>query len=71
MNLADCKNNQTVTVKEILPAEGMGKLFEYGFTIGLKVKIIRKAAFNGPIFIATDTVKLAIRNQQAINIIVE
>lgn len=71
MNLADCKNDQIVTIREILPSEGMGKLFEYGFTEGLKVKIVRKAAFNGPIFIATDTVKLAIRKQQALNIIVE
>ena len=71
MNLSDCKNNQTVTVKEILQEEGMSKLFEYGFTTGLQIQIIRKAAFNGPIFIATDTVKLAIRKQQALNIIVE
>lgn len=71
MKLSDCKDNQIVTVKEILPEEGMGKLFEYGFTEGLKVKILKKAAFNGPIFIATDTVKLAIRKHQALNIIVE
>lgn len=71
MKLSDCNNNDTITVKEILPEEGMSKLFEYGLAEGLKVKIIRKAPFNGPIFIETDLVKIAIRKKQAVNIIVE
>lgn len=71
MNLSDCSNDQIVTVKEILPYEGASKLFEYGFTEGIQIKIIKKAPFNGPIYIATDIVKLAIRKKEATNIIVE
>lgn len=71
MKLADCKNNETITVKNILPEEGMGKLFEYGLAVGLKVKVVKKAPFNGPIFIETDLVKIAIRRQEALNILVE
>jgi ferrous iron transport protein A len=71
LKLSNCKKNAVITVKEILQKEGMSKLFEYGLTEGVKIKVLNIAPFNGPIFIETDSVKIAIRKQQALNIIVE
>lgn len=71
MNLAEIKNNQTVIIKSLGNVSFLSKLYEYGMVPGAKIKILNKAAFNGPIYLELETYRFAIRKEEATFIEVE
>ena len=71
MRLSDCKTKTEAVILEILESKFDNKLLEYGIVPGAKLSVISKAPFNGPIYIAIESQRIAIRKKEATHIIVE
>ncbi|MEN8928863.1 MAG: FeoA family protein [Flavobacteriales bacterium] len=71
MNLSDCKISTVGVVKEIIESEFDDKMLEYGIVPGVNILVVSKAAFGGPIYIAIDSQRIAIRKKEARQIIIE
>lgn len=71
MKLSDCKINTEGIIKEILESEFDNKMLEYGIVPGVKLTVVSKAAFGGPIYISIGSQRIAIRKKEATQIIIE
>ena len=71
MKLSDCKTKTEGIIKEILESEFDNKMLEYGIVPGVKLVVVSKAAFGGPIYIAIGSQRIAIRKKEATHIILE
>jgi ferrous iron transport protein A len=69
VKLSDNNNKEECTIKEILESDFDSKLMEYGIVPGAKLMVLNKAPFNGPIYIAIGSQKIAIRKEEASYII--
>lgn len=71
LRLSDCTHMTTGTVKEIEESDFDNKLLEYGIVPGAVITILNRAPLNGPIYIALDSQRIAIRKKEAAHIILE
>lgn len=71
MKLSECKIKTEGIVKEILESEFDNKMLEYGIVPGVKLAVVSRAAFGGPIYIAIGSQRIAIRKKEAAHIILE
>lgn len=72
MTLVDLKVGQTAVITSVGCEMGLKKrLSALGVFLGVKIKIIRYAPFNGPVEIFVRGYNLAIRKTQAKKILVE
>lgn len=71
LRLSDCIHKKAGVVKEIEESDFDNKLLEYGIVPGAVITILNRAAFNGPIYIALDSQRIAIRKKEATHIILK
>ena len=71
MRLSELNINTFGTITDIMDSPVMNKLFEFGILPGVQFSVISIAPYKGPICIKVDNDLIALRNQEAANIIVE
>ena len=71
MKLSDCKTKTKGIIKEVLESEFDNKMLEYGIVPGVRIVVVSRAAFGGPIYIAIGSQRIAIRKKEATYIILE
>ncbi|MBL4706668.1 MAG: ferrous iron transport protein A [Flavobacteriales bacterium] len=71
MRLSELHINANGTITDILDNPVINKLFEFGILPGVQFSIVSIAPYKGPICIKVDDELIALRNQEAKNIIVE
>ncbi len=70
-NLSTVKLNQTVSITGYCNTELELKLIEFGLTINSDVTVSNKAPFGGPIIILTESGKLALRMEEAKQVLIK
>ncbi len=65
MKLSDCKIKTVSKILEVLESDFDSKLMEYGIVPGANITVLNRAPFNGPIYIAIGSQKIAIRKEEA------
>ncbi len=70
-DLSTVKLNQTVSITGYSNTELELKLIEFGLTINSKVTVSNKAPFGGPIIILTESGKLALRMEEAKQVLIK
>ena len=71
MKLSDCNIKTEGIIKEVLESEFDNKMLEYGIVPGVRLTVVSKAAFGGPIYISIESQRIAIRKNEAAFIILE
>lgn len=71
MKLSQIDNLFSGTIIQILENAFSGNLFEFGIVPGAKLTLIRKAPFNGPVYIKVDDSLIALRRSEADSILVQ
>lgn len=71
MKLSQIENLFTGTVIKVLESAFTGNLFEFGIVPGAKLTLIRKAPFNGPVYIKVEDNLIALRRSEADCILVQ
>ena len=71
MKLSECAKHTEYTIKEVVESEFDSKLMEYGIIPGASLRVLNRAPFNGPIFLAIGSQQIAVRKQEASHIILE
>lgn len=65
-----CVNENVVCVIYSITGQNKCRLLEMGFIRGAEIKIIRKSVMNGPLEIQIRNFKIALRKEEAANILV-
>lgn len=71
MKLSQIQNLFTGTIISVLDGALTDKLFEFGVVPGAKLTLIRKAPFNGPVYIKVENNLIALRRSEADSILVQ
>ena len=71
MKLSQIENLFSGTILNVVEGSFTGKLFEFGIVPGAKFTLIRKAPFNGPVYIKVEDNLIALRRSEADSILVQ
>lgn len=71
MKLSDLKRNEKALVLSVEESDFSLKLFEFGLLPESEVRIVNKAPFNGPIYIAIGDNLISLRKDEASTVLLK
>lgn len=71
MTIGDLKRNEVARIKGFLSEEIPAKFYEMGLLPGNEISLVRKALFSDPVIVRVSGTKVAIRKQEAKQILIE
>ncbi|MCB9225267.1 MAG: FeoA family protein [Crocinitomicaceae bacterium] len=70
MTLVDLHKGQSALIKDVQESEVLHKLYEFGILPGHTIELVECAPFNGPYYLKVDNNLIAIRKEEARQIII-